>query len=233
MIIYQIEHYKDNFNIPILEYVIFTQNGSVNLSLDICDNVTVKYNIPVNISKDEIYKYDPNDDFYNNECNKHSTDGKVDMTLYDRKNEFNNNNLSLCESNCQFLGYNDLTAKAICDCKVKKDVGLSDTDDGNLLNKIDTEKSKSNLKVTQCIKEFVKPENIKSNGGFYTILIIIIILIIVFIIFWVKGKSMIENKIDQTIYKKFSENNNDIIKTENKTKKKTFKEKNNKINHKP
>ena len=45
---------------------------------------------------------------------------------------------------------------------------------------------------------------------------------------------MIENKIDQTIYKKFSENNNDIIKTENKTKKKRLKKKTTKsiISHK-
>ena len=115
LIIYQIEHYNEGFNIPILEYVIFTQNGSVNLSLNVCNNVTVKYKIPVNVSKDEIYKYDPNDDYYNNECNKYSTNGNVDMTLYDRKNDYNNKNLSLCESGCQFLGYNATTSKAICD----------------------------------------------------------------------------------------------------------------------
>ena len=87
-------------------------------------------------------------------------------------------------------------------------MGYSNDNTANLLSKIDNEKSASNLAVTKCIKEFVKTENIKSNGGFYSMLIILIIFIIVFIIFCIKGKSMIENKIDDVIYKQFVKNKN-------------------------
>ena len=207
LIIYQIEHYVEGINIPILEYVLFTQNGSINLDLSVCNNVSVKYKIPVSIEEEELYKHDPNDDYYNDECNKQSSED-VDMTLYERKNNFNNKNYSLCESNCKFIDYNKTTSKAICDCKIKNDMSYSNDNTANLLSKIDNEKSSSNLAVTQCIKEFVKPENIKSNGGFYSMLIILIIFIIVFIIFCLRGKSMIENKIDDVIYKQFVKNKN-------------------------
>ena len=47
------------------------------------------------------------------------------MTLYDRKNEFNNNNMSLCESKCEFRGYNSTTSKAICFCHIKNNMTYS------------------------------------------------------------------------------------------------------------
>ena len=47
------------------------------------------------------------------------------------------------------------------------------------------------------------PEEIKSNSGFFSLLIIIIAFIIVFIIFCVKGKHLFEEKIDEVIYNKF------------------------------
>ena len=229
LIIYQIEHYNEKANIPFLEYVLFTQNGSMNLSLDICNNVTVKYSIPANINEDEIYKHDPNDDYYQDNCNKHSTEGNVDMTQYDRKNDYNNNNYALCESNCEFLGYNGSTSKVICDCKIKNDLNYKDSEAGNSLNKMDNKKSNTNLGLTQCIKDFIAPEHIKSNGGFYTILFIIIIFIIIFIIYCIKGKSLIENKIDEVIYQKFSKNRKKkksaIIKTNSISNKKISKKK--------
>ena len=57
--------------------------------------------------------------------------------------------------------------------------------------------------VTRCMNVFNSPDDIKSNSGFYLLLIILIIFIIVFIIFYVKGKNLFENKIDTIIYNKF------------------------------
>ena len=212
LIIYKIEHKIEGFNIPIIEYVLFNQNGSMNLNLSICDNMTIKYGIPVSINENEISKYDPSSDFYNDQCNKYSTNESIDMTLYDRKNEFNKNNLSLCESNCIFKGYNSSTSKAICDCHIKNEMTYSydDIDTNGLLNKIQSDKSSSNLGVTQCLNVFTSSEEIKSNSGFYSLLIILIIFIIIFIIFCVKGRHLLENKIDEVIYNKFEKNKKEI-----------------------
>ena len=152
------------------------------------------------------YKYDPSSQFYNDKCNKYTKDGNVDITLFDRKNEYNNNNMSLCESSCTYKGYNSTNSKAICDCNIKTDMTYSDDDTNDLLNKIQNEKSSSNLDVTQCINEVYSSEQIKSNSGFISLLIILIIFIIIFIIFCIKGKDTIEAKINELIYNKFENN---------------------------
>jgi hypothetical protein len=102
--------------------------------------------------------------------------------------------MSLCESKCVFKGYNSSTSRAICDCNIKNDMTFSqdDINKGSLVTQIQSEKSSSNLGVTQCVNVFSSGEQIKSNGGFISLLLILIVFIIVFIIFCVKGKSMLE-----------------------------------------
>ena len=133
--------------------------------------------------------------------------------------------MSLCESNCVFKGYNSSTSKAICDCHIKNDMTYSyeDIDTNNLLNQIESEKSISNLGITQCLNVFGDTDEIKSNSGFYSLLIILAIFIIIFIIFCIKGRHLLEQKIDNVIYEKFEKNNNNIRKKKKKSK--TSKEK--------
>ena len=210
LIIYKIEHIIEGFNIPIIEYVLFTQNGSISLDLSICENILIQYNVRTPINENDIDKYDPSSDFYNDKCNKYSTEGKVDMTLFDRKKEYNENNMSLCESKCIFQGYNSTTSKAICNCHIKNNMTYSYDDSSinknELLNKIQSDKSNSNIDIVQCMEVFSSPEELKSNCGFFLLLFILIILIIVSIIFWVKGRELLKNKIDEVIYNKFEKN---------------------------
>ena len=106
LLMYKKENKVKEFNIPIIEYVLFTQNGTKQLNLSICDNEILEYNIPVSIDDNQIYKYDPKSDYYNDICNQYPIEGNIDMTLYEKKNQYNNNNLALCESNCLYKGYN-------------------------------------------------------------------------------------------------------------------------------
>ena len=219
LILYEIEHNVEGFNIPIIEYVLFTEDGSNQLDLNICGDMKVQYYIPVSINESDLDKHDPSSEFYNNECNKHSTEGGVDMTLYDRKNEYNNNNMSLCEKNCTFNGIDPDTKIVVCDCNIKNDRTFNSEEikAEDLLNQIDSQKSSSNLKVTQCINDVLEPEQIKSNSGFFLLLFILVIFIIVFIIFCIKGKRNLESKIDEIIYNKFekekkNKNKNDLNK---------------------
>ena len=108
LILYEIEHSVDGFNIPIIEYTLFSQDGKIHLNLSLCDKMKIKYNIPVDINENEINKYDPSSEFYNDECNKYSTEDGIDMTLYDRKNDYNTKNMSLIEKEYIFIGYNTL-----------------------------------------------------------------------------------------------------------------------------
>ena len=226
LILYEVEHGVEGFNIPILEYVLFTEDGKTELNLSICDTMKVQYYIPVSIDENDLDMHDPSSDFYNNECNKHSTEDGVDMTLYDRQKQYNDNNMALCEKGCINKGLDPETEKIKCDCYIKSDMNYysNNTKKEDLLDKIDSQKSSSNLKVTKCINNvFSSPEQLFSNSGFVSLLIVMIIFIIIFIIFCIKGKEMIEKKIDETIYNKFEKeqkkekNNNNYYKKNNNT----------------
>ena len=232
LIMYKIEHYVEGFNIPIIEYVLFNQNGSIQLNLSLCDNMNIQYKIPVSINENELEKYNPDSEFYNDECTNYKTEDGVDMTLYDRKNEFNKNNMSLCEKGCTYKNYNPDTQQVECDCNIKSDLDYSNEniDQKELLNQIEVEKSNSNLKITKCMNVFSSPEQLQTNSGFYILILILIIFIIVFILFCTKGKRMLEEKADEVINKKFKNkkhvNLKSIFKKSNKN------NKNNKINNK-
>ena len=54
----------------------------------------------------------------NNICFPFTTDKGTDIILIDRKKEYNNNHMSLCEKNCQYKEYISKTKKEICECNI-------------------------------------------------------------------------------------------------------------------
>ena len=225
IIMYKIEHNVTGFKIPILEYVLFLRknNSTIKLNLDLCEDISIIYYIPLLINDSDIIQHDPGSSFYNDECNKYTSETGTDVSLYDRKNNFNFNNMSLCEKSCEFLRYDSNQSRVECECKIKVNLTFwnNDTDFNDLLAKIEARKSITNFGLITC-DVFSSKENIESNPGFYTFIFIIIIFIIVFIIFCVKGYNSLKEKIDEVIYKKFDKENknkkNQIIKESKKIK---------------
>ena len=221
LILYEIEHSVKGFNIPIIEYLLFTEQGSL-LNLSICNNMTIQYYIPVSINENELDLYNPNNELYKDECKKVKNDDGVDMTLYERTLHFNEGNLSLCEKNCIYQGFIGNNKKVGCDCNIKDDLTFynDETNQGDLLYKMDSSKSSSNIKVTKCFNNvFNTPKKLFSNSGFLILFIILIVFIIIFIIFCKKGRQLIINKIDEIIYKKFCEKDKTVSITKNNIKK--------------
>ena len=58
-------------------------------------------------------------DYYNNVCSKTTSKSGTDITLKDRRNEFVENNMTLCEEDCNLVDYNYTNQKAKCSCLVK------------------------------------------------------------------------------------------------------------------
>ena len=207
LIILKIEHLIEGYNIPVIEYSIFLENGSY-LSLDYCDNIYSSYYIPVSINENNLFKHNSSSEYYNDECNKYTTENGTDVTIYDRKNDYNENHLSLCEANCTFQGYNSSNLKAECLCKTKSHLYTVDELLGDdLLNKIENEQKLTNLNLIKC-SNLISTEEIKNNTGFIIIAIIIILFIIIMIIFCVKGYNNLEKKIDEVIAIKFKPKKN-------------------------
>ena len=70
------------------------------------------------IDENIIYKYEPNSEYYKDKCFLNEDCGDENI-LTKRKNEFNDNHLSLCEKNCEYIKYDTDTKKVLCKCEIK------------------------------------------------------------------------------------------------------------------
>ena len=103
LILLKLEHNVENIKIPIGEYQLFTKDGQ-KLNLSYCNSIPELVSIPVDIEESEEFIHDPNNDFYHDKCYIYNSEYHTDLTLYDRKNNFNKKFLSLCEKNCTHKG---------------------------------------------------------------------------------------------------------------------------------
>ena len=153
LIILKIEYNKEGLLIPIIGYEVYHPLYKYKLNLSYCDESSIVYNIPVTIDEDNLFKYDPNSEYYTEECSSYSNENGADMILNDRKDEFTENNLSLCENMCEYNGYNQETKKAICECRIKyKEFILSEIDNKTdlLANNFTNDNTTSNLATMKC-----------------------------------------------------------------------------------
>ena len=99
--------------------------------------------------------------------------------IFDRESGYNSNNLSLCERNCIFLGYNPNSKIVLCSCTIanKSPLTLGDIIDKNQhLDSFINIKSKSYIGVMKCYKLLFSKEGIIYNIGSYLLLTIIFII---------------------------------------------------------
>ena len=172
------------------------------------------------INEDKLYKYDPKSEYYTNDCSPYTTDNGTDILLNDRKNEFVNNNLSLCENNCSYNGYNIDTKMAKCKCDIKtkdfKDFNLSEISfNKNILaNKFSNQSSSSNMNGMKCYKTLFTKDGIKTNYGNYIIILINILFNILGICFYKFGYPLLTDKIKEIKEKKIGDGINNNKKNE-------------------
>ena len=124
MIIFKVDYFFDEFLIPIIEYEIFNPKNFTQLDLNHCNDFSINISIPVSINKEELYKYDPYSEYYEDKCYLNKLECQLNSNISERKNEFNNNYFSLCEKNCNFSGYNPISKNALCQCKFKAEFSL-------------------------------------------------------------------------------------------------------------
>ena len=121
LMIFKVDFYIENYTIPITEYEIFSPKTNEKLDLYYCNETKIKIYTPILIEEEYLYIYDPNSNYYKDKCYPNSSECVSDDILLKRKNEFNKNYLSLCESNCIFNEYNTKTKKVFCECSFKNE----------------------------------------------------------------------------------------------------------------
>ena len=230
LIIFKIDYYSPGLLIPVIGYEIFHPVNKSKLDLNYCKDILIELNIPVSIDEDNIFKHDPNSEYYQDECVPSTSENGTDIILNDRQNEFNNYNLSLCQNNCTFTGYDTETKKALCDCEVKTKINLISEiiEDKNILssNFTSNDGSSSNVVTMKCVYTLFTKDGLKTNIGSYILIFIIVLFSISSIFMYKVGYVMLENDIKAIIFEKekendISENNNpDIYKYQKKSSKK-------------
>ena len=235
LLILKIDMTVEGSKIPDIQYKVYHPVRHYPLNLSLCDGIKIEINIPVSIDEDKIYKYNLSSDYYNDKCFSYSSDNKTDMPLKYRREEFINNHMSLCESECDYLGYNNDTKNSKCECNVKKEMELFNFKiNTDLLYEKFVNVPNINIDIIKCYDLIFKPEILKNNIGNYILLSIFILFITTIFIFVFKGYPAFNTTIDNLIsllnIKKISNNDNLItsasVKIINKKYKKKKKHKN-------
>ena len=184
LVIAIIENYKKviNYRPTISFWFLNPLSGKVLDLQNICMNETIKINqniesilnntdnndnleMQIELLKNDINIFDPNDEFYSDLCFYFISPIKKDIPLKDRLQEFYPN-ITLCNSGCKNIGINSTTKSAICECKYSD---LLNSANNDFLEETTTEilniVEKSNVEVVKCVVKSLK--HFKENyGGF-------------------------------------------------------------------
>ena len=199
LIIFKVEHNIPGILIPVISYEIYHPKNKSKLELDVCKDILVDLDIPVDIKSEDIIKYDPDSEYYSDECYPYTTENGTDIIINDRIDEYSNNNMSLCEKNCEFNGYEENTKKAQCKCKTKSKVDniteISQSNDLLLETNFEKENSTLNIVTMKCTYTLFSKKGIEKNIGNYILLFIIIYILISTILFFKIGLHLFDNYI--------------------------------------
>ena len=219
-----------------VEYKIYNSNGDP-LDLSICKNVNIKiiYDIKnsslLNLSLISDFKnmgvdiLNIKDNFFNDICYPYSDNSSNnDMILSDRVSDIYQN-LSLCDSGCEYENFNMEKMQITCDCKVKTEISTV-KEDSNFATSITSAFFDSNFGVIKCYNLVFSLKGKLKNISFWIFLVLILLHIPIYIYYFKISVKPIKEYIKDEMEKKnyIKKNKNEKI-----VKKKTTLDENNDI----
>ena len=230
LLILKIDSFKEGSLIPIIEYEVYHPINKTKLDLKYCNDTLINLNIPVEIDENNIFKYDPTNDFYTDECNSYTNEHGTDILLNDRHDEYNNNNLSICENKCKIKEYSTSDKSVVCECEIKyitSEISETMNNEVDSLNyNFKSKNLSSNMVSMKCYYTLFTKDGIYKNIANYILLFFIVFFIASGILFYKIGYPLLEDDIQSIIClegeNKKGLNNNETIDI-------NFKDKSNKI----
>ena len=180
LLIFKLDIDMIGYSAPSVEYEIYNPITKEKLNLKYCQDEQINVSIPVSINENELFKYNPNSEFYNDICSTYTTNYKTDISLKDRQKEFLNNRIK------------DLNEIKIDKDKLKANLNLK-----NLIN----------LQVLKCYKKLFTKKGLFHNIGSYILLSIIFLYIIGLIYLILKDYSILKKDIEDLFYSSSNINN--------------------------
>ena len=212
LIIFKVDYYISNTSIPIIGYEIYHPLNKSKLDMNYCEDILLKLNIPVSIDEDNLFKYEPKNEYYTDNCYSYTTENGTDIVLSDRKKEFSNNNLSLCEKNCDYIGYSKEIKNTYCNCGAKNQIDLIENiidNPNNLMSDFSPEEKNSyssSVITMKCTKTLFTKNGLLYNISSYIIIFIFTFFLISIILFMKCGYFSLKQDIDNILNKKRSQN---------------------------
>ena len=173
-----------------VEYEVYSPDSTNNLkllNLSICENIKIDISIPIELSKEEIDKYNKSSNIYNDICYISTSETGTDKPLIDRQKEYKNINFSVCEENCDFVEYDFENKKAICSCLTKVKLPLISeiqVDKEKLFSNFKDINNIGNFKMLKCVYllfDFSNSFKVASNYLIFILVILSLIAIFSFI----------------------------------------------------
>ena len=195
-----------------LEYEVyypFSLDNFTKLNLSICANRKITISIPINIPLNEIQKYNQSSEMYNDICFSSTSESGTDKPLKDRQNDYIDNNMSICEEDCEFTEYDNINHKAICSCTIKLKFPLISEiriDKKKLFDNFKDIKNIANFKLLKCFNLLFIKQNILRNSSNYILVILLFLSIIAIFIFICKDNIYINHIIKEIMNQKKSKN---------------------------
>ena len=155
------------------------------MNLSLCKNEKIEISIPVKIN-DNIDKYNPKSGYYNDICYKTTSEYGTDIILKDRRNDFVENNMILCEGDCELIDYNYTIEKVKCSCEIITNINPNydfKFNKNEFFKSLTDIKNIININILRCYKNVFGIKNLMHNYGFYIMTSFIFLYIITIIIF--------------------------------------------------
>ena len=220
--ILKIDAFLEGLNAPKIEYEVyypFTPNNLTKLDLIHCKDIKIDLYIPINISIDDLYKYNKSADLFNDICSTMTSESGTDETLKDRQNEFVENNMSICEEDCDMGEYDNETKKVLCSCYTKIDLPLISeikVDKNKLLSNFADINNIANFKLLKCFSLLLDKKTFLRNSANYMFIILLLLLIISLFTFFTHDRIKIKKDINRIIkFKKIEKTEDNINITTN------------------
>ena len=165
--VYNFEVYLDNGTK--LEYLSVCKDETIKISSAIVNKESVKLENASYFSKLGYNIYDEESSFYTSNCAPASIDGN-DITLYDRKNYYYPNDISLCNKSCQYIAVDYNNKRFTFECELNYNFSEINNNSKNIEEDISYKNaflSYINYKIIICYNLFAHYKNYYHNMGFY------------------------------------------------------------------
>ena len=222
------------FKIPKIEFDIYSKllgNNLIKLNITVCGESKITISIPIELT-DNMDKLNSSSGYYNDICYTTTSEDGTDITLKDRKKDFIDKNMTVCQEDCEFSEYDKENNKVKCICNIEESsssIANIKINKAKLFENFKDIKNIVNFNFLVCYKNLLKKDGIIYNIGSYIILTIIIFHILSILIFFISEFSLIKKKINKIIFGMNKEKKSNEIMKEKKIKKEKSKKNSNKI----